>query len=93
MSFPNRQVSEKSSSFGFLKEVSPVLSLLEASDSRLWKSKTTSTDSPLVYLLPPSKTRLLRNRGHSYVLPQIRTEHFKRLLLIDAFSILFNCLL
>ena len=48
--------------FGFLKEVSPVLSLLEASDNRLWKSKTTSTDSPLVYLLTPSKTRLLRNR-------------------------------
>ena len=64
--------------FGFLKEVSPVLSLLEASDNRLWKSKTTSTDSPLVHLLPPSKTSLLRNRGHSYVLPQIRTERFKR---------------
>ena len=42
------------------------------------KSITTSTEGPLVDLLPPSKTRLLRNRGHSYVLPQIRTERFKR---------------
>ena len=64
--------------FGFLKEVSPV-SLLEASDNKLWKSIITSTEGPLVYLLPPRKTRLLRNRGHSYVLPRIRTE---RLLIV-----------
>ena len=64
--------------FGFVKQVSPVLSLLETSDNKLWESITTSTEGPLVDLLPPSKTRLLRNRGHSYVLPQIRTERFKR---------------
>ena len=63
---------------GLLKEVSPVLSLLDASDSKLWKSITSSTEAPLVDLLPPSKTRLLRNRDHSYVVPQIRTERFKR---------------
>ena len=63
--------------FGFLKEVSPVLSLLEVSGNTLWKSLTTSTEGPLVDL-PPSKTRLLRNRGHSYVLPQIRAERFER---------------
>ena len=61
-----------------LKEVSPVLSGLKASDNTLWKSITTSTEGPLVHLLPPSKIRLLRNRGHSYFLPQIRTERFKR---------------
>ena len=49
--------------------VSPVLSPLEASDNTLWTSITTSTEGPLVDLLPPSKTTLLRNRGHSYVLP------------------------
>ena len=42
--------------FGLLKEVSPVLSLLEASDNKLWKTITTSTEGPLVDLLPPSKT-------------------------------------
>ena len=66
--------------FGFLKEVSPVLSVLEALDNklcRLWKSITASTEGLLVVLLPLSKTRLLRNRGRSYVvLPQIRTERF-----------------
>ena len=38
--------------FGFLKEFSPVLSLLEASDNKLWKTITTSTEGPLVDLLP-----------------------------------------
>ena len=46
-----------------------------------------------INLLPPSTTRLLKNRGHSYVLPQIRTERFKRCFFIDASSILLNCLL
>ena len=68
--------------FGFLKEVSPVLSVLEALDNklcRLWKSITTSTGGLLVVLLPLGKTRLLRNRGRSYVvLPQIRNERFER---------------
>ena len=38
--------------FGFLKEFSPVLSLLEALDNKLWKTVTTSTEGPLVDLLP-----------------------------------------
>ena len=58
------------------------MSVLEASDNklcRLWKSITTSTEGLLVVLLPLGKTRLLRNRGRSYVvLPQIRTERFER---------------
>ena len=40
--------------FGFLKQVSPVLSLLEASDNKLWKSITTSIEGPLVDLLSHS---------------------------------------
>ena len=44
---------------------SPVFSLLEASDDKLWKNITNSAEGPLVDLLPPCKTRLLRNRGHS----------------------------
>ena len=55
----------------------PILSFVEASDNKLWKSVTNSTEGPLTDLLPPSKTRLVRNHGHSYVLLQIRTERFK----------------
>ena len=63
--------------FGFLKEVMPVACLLETSDRNLWKGITSSTESPLADFLP-SKARPLRNRGHTYILPQIRTERFKR---------------
>ena len=63
--------------FGFLKEATPILSLLEASENKLWKNVTNSAKGPLVDLLQPSKTRLLRNCGHSQVLPQLRTERFK----------------
>ena len=42
------------------------------------KSITNSTEVPLTELLPPSKTSLLRNLGHSFVLHQIKTEHFKQ---------------
>ena len=40
-------------------------------------SVTNSAEGPLVDLLPPSRTTLLRNRDHSYVLPEIRTKRFK----------------
>ena len=32
-----------------------MLSLLEASDNKLWKNVTNSAEGPLVDLLPPSK--------------------------------------
>ena len=71
-------LTEISVRFGFLEEVTPVACLLETSDRKLWKGITSSTESPLADLLPPSKARPLRNRGHTYILPQIRTERFKR---------------
>ena len=80
LGFPSyHKFQKRAVSFGFVKKVSPVLSPLEVSDNRLWKSITSSTGGPLVDFLPPRKTRLLRNRGHSYVLPRISTERFKRL--------------
>ena len=71
------KLQERAVRFGFLKGAMPILSLAEASDNKLWKSVTNSTEGPLTDLLPPIKTRLLRNHGHSYVLLQIRTERFK----------------
>ena len=41
--------------FGFLKEATPILSLLEASDNKLRKNVTNSAEGPLVDLLPLSK--------------------------------------
>ena len=41
--------------FGFLKEARPILSVLEASDNKLWKSVKNSAEGPLVDFLPPNK--------------------------------------
>ena len=42
--------------FGFLKEATSILSLLEALDNKFWKNITNSAENPLADLLPPSKT-------------------------------------
>ena len=74
--------------FGLLKEVSPVLSLLEASDNMLWKTITNFTEGPLVDLLPPSKTMVIP----MYFL-RLGPNVLNAVLLIDASSILFNSLM
>ena len=58
--------------FGFFKEAAPILSLLEASDNKLRRALQQISSHPI------SHPRLLRNRGLSYVLPQVRTERVKR---------------
>ena len=45
---------------GFLKEFSPVLSLLEALDHKLWKTITTFTEGPLVDLLPIFQNKIAK---------------------------------
>ena len=42
--------------FGFLKEATSNLSLLEALDNKFWKNVTNSAEAPWADLLPPSKT-------------------------------------
>ena len=46
-----------------------------------------SFPSPLSTILPPKKQRFLRNRGHDFIFPAVKTD----LLLIGVFLILFNC--
>ena len=67
------------------------LSLLESSDNKLWKNITTSTEGPLVDLLPPSKTSLLMVIPTYFL--RLGPNVLNAVLLIDASSILFNCLL
>ena len=52
------------------------LECLSEKDRQLWE-EITSPDNPLHYLLPPTRDRVLRNRGHSFIIPRIRTERFK----------------
>ena len=62
---------------------------------KLWKSITDNSNHCLFDLLPPERTRQLRNRGHNYILPRIRTERFKssfinRCLFLNLFK---NCII
>ena len=41
--------------FGFLKEATSILNLLEALDNKFWKNVTNSAEGPLADLIPPSK--------------------------------------
>ena len=57
-------------------------------DKELW-GKITDTQC-LKDLLPSKLTdRSLRQRGHDYILPRIRTEHFKRCVFLTLFSFMF----
>ena len=56
----------------------PVIKVLENAYKKIWTRTTGFTDSPLADLLPHKRIRLLRSRGHAYVLPSFRTERFKR---------------
>ena len=57
-------------------------------DKELW-GKITDTQC-LKDLLPSKLTdRSLHQRGHDYILPRIRTEHFKRCVFLTLFSFMF----
>ena len=61
---------------GYTKECFSVLNILSEKDRQLWE-KLKSPDNPLHHLLPPTWDRVLRNRGHSFIIPRIRTERFR----------------
>ena len=52
--------------------------VIEEKDKNLFNSITCDPMHPLNDLLPPVKTRTLRNRGHQHILPKVKTERFKR---------------
>ena len=61
---------------GYTKECFSVLNILSEKDRHLCE-KIKSPDNPLHHLLSPTRDRVLRNRGHSFIIPRIRTERFK----------------
>jgi hypothetical protein len=50
--------------------------LISARDQRLWNT-VVDQGSLLHDLLPPTRTRMLCNRGHDYLLPKVRTERYE----------------
>ena len=67
--------------FGYLRKITPVKELIETSDARLWENITNTPGNPLSHLLSPKRTRILRERGHEYIPPRVKTERFKNVFL------------
>ena len=55
----------------------PSIAELVTKDTKLW-SKIKVQNHCLNDLLPPQKTHAIPERGHNYILPQVRSERFKR---------------
>ena len=52
--------------------------MLNNKDRVLWKKITTDLNHALKTLLPPRRQLELRDPGHNYELPRVRTQRFKR---------------
>ena len=64
--------------FGYTNNLYVIAEVIRNRDCKLWNTITDTTSHPLYQLLPPKKQRFLRNRGHDFILPAVKTERFKR---------------
>ena len=74
--------------YGFTTHYMPKTERIRARDKQLWGKITRDLKYPLHSLLPPLKTRILRQRGRSFILPIKKTERFKRCFINNVFSTL-----
>ena len=47
-------------------------------DRKLWNCIINNSEHSLYDLLPSKRKRVLRKRGHNFILPKVRTERFKK---------------
>ena len=64
--------------YGYTTKEYEMSSLIEEKDRALFRKITKDTEHVLHDLLPEMKHRTLRTENHNYILPQIKTERFKR---------------
>ncbi len=64
--------------FGYTNNLYVIAEVIRNRDCKLWSTITDTPSHPLYQLLPPKKQRSLRNRGHDFILPAVKTERFKR---------------
>jgi len=48
-------------------------------DQSMFTKVTSNENNPLNELLPNKRKRLLRKRGHNFILPKVSTERFNKL--------------
>jgi hypothetical protein len=63
---------------GYVTEKSNFRELINKRDKRLWKKILDDENNALRELLPNKLNRTLRQRGHDFELPLVRTERFKK---------------
>ena len=78
--------------FGYTSNLYAIAEVIRNRDCKLWNTITDTPSHPLYQLLPPKKQRFLRNRGHDFILPAVKQNALRDLLLIGVFLILFSCL-
>ena len=64
--------------FGYTNNLYVIAEVIRNRDCKLWNTIIDTPSQPLYQLFPPKKQRFLRNRGHDFILPAVKTERFKR---------------
>ena len=64
--------------FGYTSKQYKINEIIEDRDRKMWDNITGDSSHPLNVLLPMTRGRASRPRGHNYVLPKVSTERFKR---------------
>ena len=64
--------------YGYVLKEYKMSELIEERDKTLFNKIVNDPDHVLYDLLPAKRLRVLRERGHPFILPKIKTERFKR---------------
>ena len=64
--------------FGYTNKIFLISDVIRNKDRDLFNRITSDSGHALFDLLPPKHNRALRDRGHDFTLPRVKTERFKR---------------
>ena len=67
--------------YGYSIQKLHIVDIINTKDKKLWDKIIANPSHALHTLLPPKRNLQLRDRGHDYELPNIRTERFKQVFL------------
>ena len=64
--------------FGYTNKIILISEVIKSRESDLFNRITSDTGHVLYDLLPSKRNRVLRERGHEFIPPSVKTERFKR---------------
>ena len=65
--------------YGYITHYMPKMERIRTRDKQLWGKITGDQKHQLESLLPPPQKRFLPQREHSFILPDVKSERFKRM--------------